>query len=131
MNISKLIQAVEAGEESPLTAYATLKAIADDAKDAMDHIKAYAISEAEKYGDKTFVVDGFEFTLNAGKRTYDFKTLPDWAEASKFIKELEARYKSAASAAEKGNKMLDDDTGEIIPAAVVKYSAPFLTIKRK
>lgn len=123
----QLVEDVEDGNESALRAYGILKQLKKDVEQCLDQIMPHVSQEAETYNDKSFEAQGFKFEKRAGGRQYDFKHIEEWTKAKEELDKLQAKYKSAASAYEKGQTMVDDDTGEVVPAALVTYRKDSIT----
>lgn len=127
VNYMKLVDDVMDGNESALKAYGILKQIQKDIAQCIKHVEGEAFQEAQNWDEKTFQTQGFKFEKRAGGRTYSFKHIDEWAKKKEELNNLEAKYKSAASAYEKGQTMVDDDTGEVVPAAQVTFKRDSMT----
>jgi hypothetical protein len=127
-DISELVLAVKKGESSAIDAYTTLTEIKKEIEAHIAAIKEYAIKEAEKY-PKKFNINGYEYQLSEGRAIYDYKHIEEWVEKNKEIKEIEEKAKAAAIQHAKGLNLIDVN-GEIIQPCIIKYSEPFLTIKK-
>lgn len=85
-------------------------------------------NEAEKYQNQ---YKGFKFEFRNGRKTYDFKAIPEWQSAEKYKKEIEAKYKSMLEAKIKGAPHANiSEDGEELPLPEIKYSKSSLIIKR-
>lgn len=103
----------------------SLEIIADFETGKIDEISREASKFPEGY-------KGFDVKIVNGRRTFDFKAIPEWSEIDAKRKEVEAKYKSIFDAMEKGSKFANvDDSGEELPLPEVKYSKSYLTIKKK
>lgn len=121
MDISQLVQDVIDGNENALKAYGLLKDLSKQVSEALKEVEGAAIDEAQKFGEKTFNSMDWKFELRDGARRYNFKNIPQWVEMNKKMKDAEKLYKSASSAFEKGQNIIDEN-GEVVPAAEVTYS---------
>lgn len=118
------------GETNALDAWTLLTEIKKAAETALKQIKESTLAEAANYTDKRFDHNGWTFELRDGSRRYDFSGCPSWVAVDQAKKDVEAALKAALQAAEKGAIVpLDEETGELIPLPVVKYSEPSITIR--
>jgi hypothetical protein len=129
-HIEEQIESLKQGTTDALPIYAELKEVEKSLKSAIEQVYEFAIEEAENHGTKQFETKGFAFEVRNGRATYSFDHLPEWKESKDFIKEMEQKHKDAAKMADKGQTMVDDDTGEQITPAQVKYSKDVLIAKR-
>lgn len=120
------VQKVVDGELDPLEIYAQFKEFEKFFKDCKDAVQEVAINEAEKYGEKSFTHKDYHFELREGRRSYDFKAIPQWNEIKAKLKDIETKSKAAAN---NGGSFLDEETGELIEACQIKYSSPSLVTK--
>lgn len=130
VDLFKLVESVKDGETSPLEAYGIIKSVMIDAKEALDYVMEQALEESDKFNENSFEQFGYKFTKVPARRNYDFSSIPEWVEANRFIKEMEAKFKQAASAYEKGTRLFDEQTGEQIPIPGVKHSQPSISVTR-
>jgi hypothetical protein len=65
MNIQQIYNDAVDGEIDALTAYIKLDAIEKEAKRFKEQIQEMAVSEADKYGAKTFQFNGYEIQRRA------------------------------------------------------------------
>lgn len=119
---------VKNGERSALDLYAKLKEVEKHAQECLKIIKDDVISEAEKYGEKSFTDFGYEFEFRDGRRNFDFKNIDEWV---KLKSELSVIEKRAKAAAEIDGAYVDEETGEVIEPCIVTYSKPSLVVKSK
>ena len=128
INYIQLVEDTENGVESPFKAMAILNELAEEIKQCQKQIKPIVVLEAEKY-DKTFEKDGFKMERRNGRRTFNYKTIPDWVQKEKEKKEIEDTAKEMYSLYEKGKLVVDPDTGEMPPLPECKYSEDVVVIK--
>lgn len=129
--IAKQIEAVEDGNESALKVYAHLKGIQGEIKSALEQIEHAVLDEADLYPDKTFQEHGFEFTVKSGGARYSYKFDDRWKELNEAVKKRQEQMQTSFKLSQKGQGMLiDDDTGEEIPAAEVSYAKSSISIKK-
>lgn len=90
----KIVAIVENGEIDPLQALATITALADTFAAAKKRITEFAITEAEKYPQKTISAYGAQFQLKEAGIKYDYSMNPEWVsqkeEVDKQTEELKA-----------------------------------------
>jgi DNA mismatch repair ATPase MutL len=128
INYIKLVEDAENGEESPFKAMAILQELQKEIKECMDQIKPIVIQEAAKY-DKTFEKDGFKIEQRNGRRTWNYKGIPEWMQKEKEKKEIEETAKEMYSLYEKGKLVVDQETGEMPSLPEVTYSEDVVVIK--
>ncbi len=128
VNIGELVQNVIDGQEDPLKALIVLKNLEKEVKEGLKVISPAAQDEAEKY-EKTFQYHGHELTRTEGRRTFNFKKIPEWMKKSTELKEMEAMYKQAYASYEKGITPVSED-GEVIPLPEVTYSKSSISVKK-
>lgn len=152
--IEKTRKAIEAiGETSldgtlqPHEAYAIVKesGLEELLKEKIDAIRDVAVSNLQhnilEGNEKSYKDQNFLYTVRAGATRYYFTDVPEVKKAKieyergdlfKKFKEAEAKYKTAFMMKEKGQIMVDDETGEIVDPSSVKvvYSTDSLSIKR-
>lgn len=126
--IIKISKCVEEGTESPFEALANFKRFEKVLKDAIKFVNEYAVTEAEKYNDKTFNQGDHQFTLVKGRRSFSFKNIDEWADQKKQLSEIEQKYKTAFASYEKGLTLINDDA-EVMQMPEVTYSKDVLSVK--
>ena len=114
------------GAVDVLVEYGKLKDLQSHLNTALLNIEVSAIEQALTYDSKTFEHHGMKFTYNDGRKTYSFKHIPMWSEASEKIKRIEAIAKGAAN---NNNIAVDEETGEEITPAKISISKPYLSVK--
>lgn len=127
--------AVKNGEMNPLSAVIYLRKEREHLENSLALIKEFEAenydliqNEAEKYQNQ---YEGFKFEFRNGRKTYDFKGIPEWQSAEKYKKEIEAKYKSMLEAKIKGAPHANiSEDGEELPLPEIKYSKSSLIIKR-
>jgi serine/threonine-protein kinase RIO1 len=127
---SELVNAVIEGETDPLEAYGELMEVKSFIDYCVKEVKDVAVSEAENFEGKQFVHKGYKFQRVDGRRMYKFDHIKTWNETHKRIKEIEALAKSAADKYNKNTQLITDD-GEVVEPAIVKFTSPSLSVKRK
>ena len=120
------VQKVVDGEVDALEIYAQLKDFEKHFKDCLAVVQEDAIKDAERYGEKSFDHSGFKFELREGRRTYDFKHIPEWVDVKNKLKEIENDAKTSASM----NGTFVKEGGEVVEPCIIKYSAPSLIVKQ-
>ena len=129
LEIAELVEQVEEGNADAILAYKELSSIAKVLDQAKKQVSIIAVNEARSYGQKSFEHEGMKCELRSGRKVWDFKGIPEWAEMTKAIKDKTEQYKGAYSAWEKGGSVFDEETGEQIPIPKVKYTDDVLVIK--
>jgi hypothetical protein len=74
---------------------------------------------------------GYKIETRSGGRTFVYKAIPEWADAEKSKKEIEAKYKSMFLAIEKGNVNANiSEDGEILPLPEITYRKGSIILKK-
>ena len=107
---------------NPLEAYIRIKALQDMLGIVENHIKTEAITEAEKYEKLDRIKFGIKFSVESGRRTFDFSNDAKHCELKKQIKEREALLKAITT------EVADADTGELLQFPIVKNSPEIIKI---
>ncbi len=131
MDHRKLQEDVEAGNLSPLRAYIALRKHLDDLNKSLEVIKEQAIKEfSQVYGGKECNLYGATVAKHQGGR-YDYKHIQRWVDANAKLKTIEDEAKQAYAAAtsNKGEQLVDEETGEYIEPAMYKSNAESITVK--
>lgn len=120
-----IIEAVKNGEVNPLEVQMRVKILENAVKEIKDGINAEVLTEAEKYGSKTFDYKGGKFSVSE-RKTYDFTGINEWNEINEQINNLKAKQKTIETkykTANVDNVIVDMTTGETIT------SVPYTTTK--
>ena len=113
----KITASVELGDENAGELYIKLDFLEKSLKKAKDTIKEGAIDELKKY-DKGQTLGGVEFSV-AEKGRYTYNHNQAWIDKKAELTAIESDMKAAAKSS---NSILDESTGELIPAAKVSYT---------
>jgi hypothetical protein len=113
----KIIASVELGDENAGELYIKLDFLEKALKAAKTAIKDEATEELKKY-DKGQTLGGVEFSV-AEKGRYTYNHNQTWVDKKAELTAIERDMKAAAKSS---NSILDEATGELIPAAKVSYS---------
>ena len=122
---NSIIEAVKNGKVNPLEVQMRVKILENAVKEIKDGINAEVLSEAEKYGSKTFDYKGGKFSVSE-RKTYDFTGINEWNEINEQINNLKAKQKTIETkykTANVDNVIVDITTGETIT------SVPYTTTK--
>lgn len=92
-NAEQIIARVADGFANPLEVMAGLEFIAEVAKQAKDAIKAYALTEAEKYESKSFGAFGVQWQVKETGVKYDYTGSQRWRELQETIELARAEQK--------------------------------------
>lgn len=116
---------------NPLAAYVALKRISERAAAMMSEVKDWAISEAEKQGQKEFEAFGAKVAIRNSAGKWDFSGVAQWNTAKEKLKSVEELAKSAHSNKKHGVQIFDEATGEVIEPAEYTEGATniFITLK--
>ena len=128
INISKVVAdittAVKDGLVNPLEAYVSLKKLEEIVKQDKSKIDEEALSEANKYPEKSFNFSDVEITKKNSAGRYDYSNIPEIVKKEKELKELKETYKAASK-----YDITDLNTGEILNAPIYKHGKEILSIK--
>ena len=119
IQIQSIVQSVESGNVNPLEAFIYLNFMQKVADGARKKLLEQASIEAEKYEKETKVYEA-TVTVKNGPGRYSY---PDK------IKELQEQSKLAYKAAQNGQTIIDEATGEVIEAAKYTPGGTVLNIK--
>lgn len=128
IEISRIVTAAEDGDEDALKAYIQLKQMDEMLQVALKQIHPLAMTEAEKYGEKSFNAFGATITRKANAGRWSFDECEYVARKKEELKDVEELAKQAYHAASKG-KMMVDDNGEVLTPAMYKHGADNISIK--
>lgn len=124
------VQKAEDGDIDALLAYVELKRVAKVLEDSLKQIQPLALSEANKYGQKSFKAFGSTITLKANPGQWKYEGCPDVLSASKNLKALQESAKDAYKLAVKGQIMVDSDS-VIVPPASYTPGADSISVSDK
>jgi hypothetical protein len=113
----KITASVDSGDENSGELYIKLDFLEKALKMAKDAIKEGAIDELKKY-DKGQTLGGVEFSVQE-KGRYTYNHNQTWVDKKAELTAIESDMKAAAKSS---NSILDESTGELIPAAKTSYS---------
>ncbi|TSE03353.1 hypothetical protein [Aquimarina algiphila] len=94
-----------------------------------------------EHGKKSYADSNYRYTIRAGSTRYSFTAVEEvkkkkkdleLSEQYKQLKATESKYKTAFILKQKGQSIVDEDTGEIIDVSGVNvvYSSDSITVKR-
>ena len=129
-DLGNAIQEVIDGKADPIEVLAFIKEQIAYFEKCKEQIEDYAISEAEKFGAKSFEYKGFKVELREGSRRFNFKNIPQWQKLSTELKDVEEQAKMAFAAYEKGKNLTVTEDGEVMQLPEVSYSKKSLIIKK-
>lgn len=89
-----VITRVEDGDVDPLDTLAKLSFLAQTVDAAIKGVRALALTEAERYEQKTFAAFGVEFQIKETGVKYDYSADDGWQTYQKQIEELRAEQKA-------------------------------------
>jgi len=113
------------GNLNEFDAFIYLREIKKTLDDLIDQIKDKAVEEAEKYKGQTY--KGYRVDVqNLGGR-YSYGHIQEYKDITERLKSFEQSAKDAYLMSQKGNVLVNDETGEVLPMA--QYKAGTDTIK--
>lgn len=122
-------EVVQNGTLDPIVSLSIINMIEKAVKDVKATVYDAALIEAQNYAEKTFEHNGIKVERRNGRKVYDFKGIEEWNAMNEQRKIKEATYKAAYESYQRGNIMVDEETGERIPIPVVTNTKDVLVIK--
>ena len=114
------------GEVDALVTYGSISTTIKALQALEEVIKEKAIKDAENW-DKKFTHFGFTFEKIAPRRMVNYKNVPQWADLKARQERIEKLALTAAT--QFGATIVDEETGEVVPAAEIKYTKESLSVK--
>ena len=114
------------GEVDALVVYANISHTIKGLQALEEIVKEKAIKDAELY-EKKFTHFGFAFEKLAPRRMVNYKNVPQWADLKARQERIEKLALTAAT--QFGATIVDEETGEVIPAAEIKFTKENLSVK--
>jgi len=115
--LSEMVQSVIDEQENPLEPFAQLKTLEKYLKKCIEEVEPYAMREAEKHGEKSFAMHGYQFEKRNGYLMYDYTANADYTELEN---KLKAFKETLTKVSKLGRTVVDEDTGEVIQPLPVK-----------
>ena len=128
MDLTKIVQDVIEGSESPYKALYDLKQQLATLKSAIEVVEVEAFNQAE-YEDKTFEKDGFKIEKRNGAKRWNFKGCKTYQIAKDNLSEIEDELKANYKLWEMGKSSVDE-FGEIGDVPQVTYNKDSMIIKK-
>lgn len=105
----------------------------------LDDIKAFEYEYVNEIADlageyKNEGYKGFKISMVAGRETYNFKNISEWAEVEESKKNIEKKYKSLFKVYQNTKERPMSEEGEVYDLPEISYGKPHLRIseiKRK
>lgn len=130
-NIKQIIEDYKEGFISLLDATLALREIRKSREAEIEMIKAFEydnLQEFEQYKGEPYM--GFEFNVVNGRKTYNFKEIPEWNEAISKVKEVEKLAKLAFDMYQKTGQRPITEDGEVLPLPEINYGKSYLKITK-
>ena len=100
-------------------------ALINEFKDVFNN-ELKSASEEYKEGYKRYKIEA-----RSGAKTFVYKAIPEWIEAEKSKKEIEAKYKSMFTAKVNGNPNANiSEDGEVLPLPEITYRKGSIILKK-
>lgn len=135
MKVNEIIESYNEGNLTLIDAFTELREVRDILNDQLASIKYFEsefINEIElEINEHQKEYKGYVFEIRGGRKTYDFSKIEAVKVAKDNVKNLEAKYKMAFLASQKGNTIIDEDTGEVLEVPVMKQAKGSIIMKRK
>lgn len=106
----ELKDSVEQGNVNPLEAYVELKSIENTLKEVIATVQPLAITEADKYAEKSFKAFGAIIEKRSAPATYDMSHINAYLSAKEKVKYIETIAKAGGG--------IDPETGQEIEKAI-------------
>lgn len=113
---ARIAEEVIFGNVDPIEAHLKLSIIKDVAEDSLKQIRSSVNDKFDKWGSDKPVIAGWTVERVNGGNVAKFDHNPEWLKLKAQLAELEEKMKAAA----KGMTIVDDVTGEVIPAAIMQ-----------
>lgn len=130
-NIKQIIEDYKEGFISLLDATIALREIRKSHEAEIEMIKAFEydnLQEFEQYKGEPYM--GFEFTVVPGRKTYNFKEIPEWNEATAKVKEVEKSAKLAFDMYQSSGQRPITEDGELLPLPEINYGKSYLKVTK-
>lgn len=130
-NIKQIIEDYKEGFISLLDATLALREIRKSHEAEIEMIKAFEYDNLqgfEQYKGEPYM--GFEFTVVPGRKTYNFKEIPEWNEAISKVKEVEKLAKLAFDMYQKTGQRPITEDGEVLPLPEINYGKSYLKVTK-
>lgn len=133
--VEKTIEDYNNGNVNVLETYITLKELKSFYESQIDIIKGFEsenINEIElEIREHHNEFKGYKFEIRNGRKIYDFSKITEIQEKKKELKNIESKYKLAFDAFQKGNRMIDDETGEVLDLPTLSLGKSSIILKTK
>lgn len=126
-----LINQFNEGEISLLDATIELREIRKAREQEIEMIKAFEydnLQEFEQHKGEPYM--GFEFTVVNGRKTYNFKEIPEWNEAIAKVKEVEKSAKLAFDLYQSSGQRPITEDGELLELPEINYGKSYLKVTK-
>lgn len=125
----------EDGYYSNLDALIEMREYRSRAEEVIELTKAFETKKITKISEEASLHNGkykgFQITETAGRKTFDFKKIPEWRQAKDEVFNIENKYKSMFDAVQKGNPNANvSEDGEELPLPEINYGKSFITVKK-
>jgi hypothetical protein len=127
--LSKFVTDVEEGNLNALRAYAEIKRLESYVSHAKRQIEPLAFEEADKYPEKSFEAEGFNFEKRNGGISYNYKGIPEWMEIENKKKALEKQAQTTWKLYQQTGRRPITDDGEELPLPEITPRKDSLVVK--
>jgi len=125
----EIADSVLSGNGNALEAAVLLRRMKEACEEAYDRIKDAAYTEFKNFGEKELTVSGATVKEYPGRTTYDYSKCTDWQQLKVRLTACEKAHQLAAKAwLERGEQIVDEETGEIVKPAGAKSSPASIAI---
>lgn len=130
-NIKQIIEDYKEGFISLLDATLALREIRKSHEAEIEMIKAFEydnLQEFEQYKGESYM--GFEFTVVNGRKTYNFKQIPEWNGAMAEVKKIEAQAKLAFDMYQTTGQRPITEDGQLLELPEINYGKSYLKVTK-
>ncbi len=114
---------------SALEAAVLLRRMKEACEEAYERIKEAAYIEFKNMGEKELSVSGATVKEYPGRTTYDYSGCTDWQQLKARMVACEKAHQLAAKVwMERGEHIVDEETGEVVKPASAKSTSPSIAI---
>ncbi len=127
---------VESGDLRAFDALIELEAYRKQLDNALALVKAFKDQFSDQLAEASAEYKdgyrGYTIEVRGGAKTFVYKAIPEWIEAEKSKKEIEAKYKSMFVAKQNGNTNANiSEDGEILPLPEITYRKGSIILKKQ
>ncbi len=134
-NLAQIEFENENGNISNLDAFIQMREYRAGAENILELAKSFENNKISEISSEANmhngIYKGFQIKEVSGRKTFDYKAIPEWIEARENLEITEQKYKSMFEAKIKGNPHANiSKDGEELPLPELKIAKGYLTVKK-